>query len=87
MYTQEQVTSLQSKLDSLKRVKNKLEALQSVTWLRIDIGYKNGSCCDLSIKHSTAEKILELLKAEYTSHVKALQDEVENTMIINPLKF
>ena len=87
MYTQEQVTNLQAKLDSLRINKNRLNLLQSITWLRIDFGDDNIKCCDLPIKHATAEKIQELLKAEYTSRVKALQDEVENTMIINPLKF
>lgn len=87
MYTQEQVTNLQSKLDSLKTVKNRLERIKSMNWIRIDFGDNNSKCCDLPIKHSTAEKIQELLKTEYTSRVKALQDDVENTMIINPLKF
>lgn len=83
MYTQEQVTNLQSKLYSLRRVKNRLETLQSMNWLRIDFGYKDSKCCDLPITHSTATKIQELLIAEYTSHVKTLQDEIENTMIVN----
>lgn len=89
MYTQEQVTNLQAKLDSLRIVKNRFEALQSMTWLQIDFGYNasNSKCCDLPINNNTAIKIKELLIAEYTSRVKALQDEVENTMIINPLKF
>lgn len=86
MCTQEQVTKLQSKLDSLSRVKNKLEALQSMTWLKIDFGYKDSACRDLSIMASTVRKIQELLIAEYASHVRALQDEVENTIIINPSK-
>lgn len=87
MYTQEQVTNLQAKLDSLRTVKNRFERLQSMTWLQIDFGDNNSKCCDLPINNNTAMKIKELLIAEYTSRVKALQDEVENTMIINPLKF
>lgn len=86
MYTEEQVKNLQLKLDALRTTKNRLEALQSMTWLQIDFGYKDSKCRDLPIAHSTAEKIQELLLAEYTSRVKALQDEVENTIIINPSK-
>lgn len=87
MYTQEQVTNLQAKLDSLRIVKNRLERLQSMTWLQIDFGDNNSKCCDLPINHSTAKEMQKLLISEYTSRVKVLQDEVENTMIINPLKF
>ena len=86
MYTQEQVKELQIKLDSLKTVKNRFEALQSMTWLRINFGYKDSSCCDLPIMPSTAKEIQELLIAEYVLRVKALQDEIENTLIINPSK-
>jgi hypothetical protein len=57
-----------------------------MNWLQIDFGYKDSKCCDLPIMHSTAEKICELLLAEYASRVKALQDEIENTIIINPSK-
>lgn len=88
MYTREQVENLQAKLDTLRIVKNRFEALQSMTWLQIDFGYNasNCKCSDLPITHSTAEKIQELLLAEYASRVKSLQDEVENTIIINPSK-
>lgn len=86
MYTREQVTELQSKLDDLRVTKNRLEALQSITWLAVDFGYKDTSCHNLPIESSTAEKIHELLLAEYTSRVKVLQDEIENTIIVNPSK-
>ena len=86
MYTLEQVKNLQSKLDALRITKNRFEALQSITWLKINFGYRDSSCCDLPIKNSTVEKIHELLLAEYTLRVKALQDEIENTVIINPSK-
>lgn len=86
MYTQEQVKNLQSKLDNLRIAKNRLAALQSIEWLKIDFGYGDNICRDLPTTSSTTKKIQELLLAEYVSHVKTLQDEVENTIIINPSK-
>lgn len=86
MYTLEQVKNLQSKLDILRITKDRLAGLKSVEWLKIDFGYKNSICRDLPIKSNTEEKIRELLLAEYASRVKALQDEIDNTIIINPSK-
>jgi len=88
MYTQEQVDKLQLKLNELKIAKNRFISLQHITWLRIDFGYNENSCkcVDLPISSNTTEKIQELLLAEYTSRVKTLQDEIENTIIINPSK-
>lgn len=86
MYTGEQVKNLQLKLDALRTAKNRFEALQSMEQLKIDFNYKNSVCRELPIKSSTAKKIQELLLAEYASRVRALQDEIENTIIINPSK-
>ena len=41
MYTEEQLKNLQLKLDTLRTTKNRFEALQSITWLQIDFGYKD----------------------------------------------
>lgn len=84
MYRQEQVDKLQSTLNSLRINKNRFKLLQAMTWIRIDFGGNDGKCTDLPITHSTVEKIQELLLAEYASRIKALQDEIENTIIINP---
>ena len=86
MYTLEQVKNLQSKLDDLRITKDRLAGLQSMEWLRIDFCYNNSRCDDLPINSITTKKIQELLLAEYASRIKTLQDEIENTIIINPSK-
>lgn len=86
MYTQEQIDKLQSKLSTLRKTKNRFKGLQSITWLKIAFGYEDGECGDLPINSSTTKKIRELLLAEYASRIKTLQDEIENTIIINPSK-
>jgi long-subunit acyl-CoA synthetase (AMP-forming) len=86
MYTQEQVDELKSKLKALQITEDRLKGLQSMAWLKIDFGYEGGKCWDLPINSSTTKKICELLLAEYASRVKTLQNEIENTIIINPSK-
>lgn len=85
MYTEEQLSSLRSKLSMLKTLKNDQHYMTVGKPNAITINMTN--CSNVTVGNTELLKsICKIVNDYLTNRIRVLTDEIENTIIINPSK-